>query len=138
MPDDSHEELHEQWRALCLELPGAFEDFPFGEGSSVFKIAGRDRAKAKMFGLLMEHQGELLLNLKCEPAIADQLRSEYEQIIPGYHMSKKHWNSVRPGLETAHLRELIEDSYDLVIEGMPRRDQEFIRFQSKISGESLD
>ncbi|HJX77558.1 MmcQ/YjbR family DNA-binding protein [Glutamicibacter sp.] len=138
MPDDSLEVLHERWRALCLEMPGAFEDFPFGEGSTVFKIAGRDRAKAKMFGLLMEHHGELLLNLKCEPAIADQLRSEYEHIIPGYHMSKKHWNSLLPGLETEHMRELIEDSYDLVIEGMPRRDQEFIRFQTKVSSESLD
>ncbi|PRA11990.1 MmcQ-like protein [Arthrobacter sp. MYb211] len=138
MAEASMEELHERWRALCLELPGAFEDHPFGEDSTVFKVAGRDRAKSKMFGLLMVHRGELLLNLKCEPAIADQLRSEYDEIIPGYHMSKKHWNSVRPGLEPQHLRELVEDSYDLVVEGMPRRDREFIRMQTKIANESLD
>lgn len=126
------------WRALCLQMPQAYEDYPFGPESSVFKVSGRDRGNAKMFGLMMHLNGELVLNLKCEPALADQQRSEHPEITPGYHMNKKHWNSVRVGLDEQTMRELIEDSYDLVVDGMPRRDKEYIRLQGAINKGSLD
>ncbi|WP_346922787.1 MmcQ/YjbR family DNA-binding protein [Glutamicibacter creatinolyticus] len=128
------EEHHEVWRALCLSMPGTYEDFPFGEHSTVFKVAGRDRAKGKMFALLMVHQGELLLNLKCEPAIAERLRDEHEQITGAYHMNKRHWNSVRVGLDPQVMRELVEDSYDLVIEAMPARDRSAIQIKRHTGG----
>ena len=134
----SEEELVEQWSGLCLELPCTFLDHPFGPESLVFKVAGRQREKAKMYAIILSHHGELLLNLKCEPAIADQLRAEHELIIPGYHMNKKHWISLKAGLELQTLRELIEDSYDLVVDGMPKADKEHIAWQDKIAGESLD
>lgn len=126
------------WRALCLQMPQAYEDYPFGPESSVFKVSGRDRGNGKMFGLMMHLNGELVLNLKCEPALADQQRSEHPEITPGYHMNKKHWNSVRVGLDEQTMRELIEDSYDLVVDGMPRRDKEYIRLQGAINKGSLD
>lgn len=138
MTNDSPEQLHESWRVLCLEMPCAFEDHPFGEGSTVFRIAGRDRSKSKIFALVLEHAGQLMLNLKCEPAIADQQRSEHPEIIPGYHMNKKHWNSILPGLDEQMMRELIEDSYDLVVDGFTRRDREFIKNQTQVFRESLD
>lgn len=132
------EELAQAWEKLCLSMPGAYADYPFGEESTVFKVAGRDTAKDKMFGLLMHLHGELVLNLKCEPALADQQRSTHRQITPGYHMNKKHWNSVRAGLDEQLMRELVEDSYDLVLDGMPRRDQEHVRLQQTISKGTLD
>ncbi|KUM29185.1 MmcQ-like protein [Arthrobacter sp. EpRS66] len=134
----SQEALEQQWTQLCLSMPRAFADYPFGPESTVFKVSGRDKDKAKMFGLLMNVRGELVLNLKCEPALADQQRSEHPEITPGYHMNKKHWNSIRAGLDPELLLELIEDSYDLVVDGMPRRDKEYIRLQDTISQSALD
>jgi len=138
MENSDVERNHEAWRGLCLAMPGAYEDHPFGPETTVYKVAGRDRAKGKIFALLMMHRGTLLMNLKCEPAIADRLRSEHPQITPGYHMNKKHWNSVSPGLDDQLLCELIEDSYDLVVEGLPRGDREFIDLQRHVAKESLD
>ncbi|WP_345472478.1 MmcQ/YjbR family DNA-binding protein [Glutamicibacter ectropisis] len=135
---DSQETLEQQWAQLCLSMPCSFADYPFGPESTVFKVHGKDKSKSKMFGLLMNVRGELVLNLKCEPALADQQRSEHPEITPGYHMNKKHWNSIRAGLDQDFLRELVEDSYDLVVEGMPRRDKEYIRLQDTISQAVLD
>lgn len=132
------EELHDRWRAWCLSMPGAYEDHPFGADSTVFKIAGRDASRAKMFALLMIYQGELVLNLKCEPAIAEEQRKQYPQITPGYHMNKKHWNSIRRGLNEQFHLELIEDSYDLVLESLPKRDREIIALQRVVDKGSLD
>ncbi|GAA1408447.1 DNA-binding protein [Glutamicibacter uratoxydans] len=126
------DEMERSWRSLCLQMPLAFEDHPFGPDSTVYKVAGRNREDAKMFALLMVLHGELVLNLKCEPALADQQRSTYSQITPGYHMNKKHWNSIRVGLDEQTMRELVEDSYDLVVDGMPKRDKEYIRLQAVI------
>lgn len=134
----AQDELENAWAQLCLSMPCAYADYPFGPESTVFKVAGRDPCKGKMFGLIMHLNGELVLNLKCEPALADQQRSEHPQITPGYHMNKKHWNSVRAGLDPNLMRELIEDSYDLVVDGMPRRDKEYIRLQGTINKGSIE
>ncbi|GAA3327422.1 MULTISPECIES: MmcQ/YjbR family DNA-binding protein [Paeniglutamicibacter] len=110
---------YESWRGMLLSMPGAFEDFPFGEDAAVFKVAGKQGGRAKMFGLLMHRGGQLNLNLKCDPALAEQLRAANEQITPGYHMNKKHWNTVVPGLDEETMLAMIEDSYDLVVASLP-------------------
>lgn len=124
---------YELWRSLCLSMPGAYEDFPFGEESAVYKVAGRDRGRAKMFALLMVRSGVVSLNLKCDPVLAEQLRSANSQIKPGYHMNKQHWNTVTPGLDEATMRNLIEDSYDLVVASLPRAEREVLNWKGLIA-----
>ncbi|MDO5744237.1 MAG: MmcQ/YjbR family DNA-binding protein [Micrococcaceae bacterium] len=123
---------YELWRELALGMPGAYEDFPFGEDAAVFKIAVNGKSKAKMFGLLSHRFGLVSLNLKCDPALAEQLRAANEQITPGYHMNKKHWNTVVPGLPEDMMVDLIEDSYDLVIASLPRAEQEALGWRGLV------
>jgi predicted DNA-binding protein (MmcQ/YjbR family) len=106
-------------RRACLELPGAGEDFPFGEGVSVFKVRG------KMFALSRLAARPLTVSLKCEPELAEQLRATYSAVQPGYHLNKRHWNTVEidGSLPDRLLLDLIEDSYDLVVAGLPKRVQ---------------
>jgi predicted DNA-binding protein (MmcQ/YjbR family) len=107
-------------RAFCLSFNEAVEDFPFSPEISVFKVLG------KMFALSWIDARPLKVNLKCDPEDAVRLREEYpELIIPGYHMNKRHWNTVRldGGLPDRLVRELIEDSYDLVVAGLPRAER---------------
>ncbi|MFF5012045.1 MmcQ/YjbR family DNA-binding protein [Streptomyces sp. NPDC001165] len=104
-------------RAFCLSFNAAVEDFPFSPDVSVFKVLG------KMFALSWLDARPLTVNLKCDPEDAVRLRSEHEGlIIPGYHMNKRHWNTVTVDGELPDrlVRELIEDSYDLVVAGLPR------------------
>lgn len=106
-------------------MPGAFEDFPFGPESSVFKVSAPvtgARHQAKMFALSALDGTPLSVSLKCEPAIATQLRDEHDQITAAYHMSKRHWNGVRldGGLPDQMVIEMIEDSYDLVVSTLSR------------------
>jgi predicted DNA-binding protein (MmcQ/YjbR family) len=106
-------------RDLCLSLPHAEESMPFGPGALVYKVAG------KMFALLMPDDVPARLNLKCDPERALELRDRHESILPGYHMSKKHWNTLvldgsLPGML---VRELVGHSFDLVVAGLPRKDQ---------------
>ncbi len=102
-------------RALCLALPGAVEDFPFGPDASVFKVAG------KMFALSALAARPLSVNLKCEPELATELRATYAAIRPGYHMSKRHWNTVAldGSIPDEMVRDLVQDSYELVVQGLP-------------------
>jgi predicted DNA-binding protein (MmcQ/YjbR family) len=104
-----------QLRAFCLAFTDASEDFPFGPDTSVFKVAG------KMFALASLDARPLRVNLKCDPEIAVRLRAEHPAVVPGYHMNKRHWNTVTvTELPDRMVRELIEDSYDLVVAGLPR------------------
>jgi predicted DNA-binding protein (MmcQ/YjbR family) len=108
----------QELRAFCLEFNGAVEDFPFGPETSVFKVLG------KLFALSALDAEPLTVNLKCEPEIAVRLREEHEAIVPGWHMNKRHWNTVTVGeLPDTMVRELIEDSYDLVVAGLPRTER---------------
>ncbi|MFF5424586.1 MULTISPECIES: MmcQ/YjbR family DNA-binding protein [unclassified Streptomyces] len=105
----------ERLRALCLEFNGASEEFPFGPDVSVFKVAG------KLFALSWLDAEPLRVNLKCDPDEAVRLRAEHPAIAPGYHMNKRHWNTVTVGeLPERMVRELVEDSYDLVVAGLPK------------------
>lgn len=110
----------EELRALCLSFNAAVEDFPFNPEVSVFKVLG------KMFALSWLDNRPLTVNLKCDPEDAVRLRAEHEGLIaPGYHMNKRHWNTVTVdgGLPDRLVRELVEDSYDLVVAGLPRADR---------------
>ncbi|WKD34728.1 MmcQ/YjbR family DNA-binding protein [Streptomyces xanthophaeus] len=105
----------EQLRAFCLGFNAAVEEFPFTPETSVFKVLG------KVFALSALDAEPLKVNLKCDPELAVRLREEHEAIVPGYHMNKRHWNTVTVGgVPDAMLRELVEDSYDLVVAGLPR------------------
>jgi predicted DNA-binding protein (MmcQ/YjbR family) len=101
-------------RRLCLSHLGAEETFPFGEVTSVFKVAG------KIFALAPLRAKPLTVSLKCEPELAVQLRDSYEAIRPGYHLNKRHWITITLDgtVPDSMVRDLIEDSYDLVT---PRR-----------------
>lgn len=106
-------------RRSCLGLPGAVEEFPFSEGVSVFKVRG------KMFALSSLRSSPLAVSLKCEPEIAERLRAGYAAVRPGYHLNKRHWNTVEldGSLPDRLVLDLIEDSYDLVVAGLPQRVQ---------------
>ena len=106
----------EQFREYCLSKVAATENMPFGEGVLVFKVAGKIFALAALDGI------PTTVNLKCDPALALELRDRYETVRPGYHMNKKHWNTVEidgdiPGDET---RKMIDHSYKLVVQGLPK------------------
>lgn len=110
----------EELRALCLSFNAAVEDFPFNPETSVFKVRG------KMFALVNLGARPLTVNLKCDPEDAVRLRGEHEGlIVPGYHMNKRHWNTVTADAELPDrlVRELVEDSYDLVVAGLPRAER---------------
>lgn len=101
--------------AFCLGLPAAEETYPFGDEVAVLKVGGR------MFALV-SLDGEPVVNLKCDPARALELRAAYADIRPGYHQDKRHWNSVDldGSVEDDVVRGLVEDSYDLVVAKLPR------------------
>lgn len=104
-------------RKLCLSFPGAYEDFPFGEVSSVFKV------EKKLFAISALEASPLTVSLKCEPELAEQLRVSYPgKIVPGYHLNKRHWNTVLcdGSLPDEMVRDMVEDSYDLIVAAMPR------------------
>ena len=102
-------------RALCLSFPGAAETFPFGSETSVFKVSG------KMFALSALARSPLTISLKCEPALAEQLREMHSSVLPGYHLNKRHWNTVilDGSLPDRMVRDMVEDSYDLVVSALP-------------------
>jgi predicted DNA-binding protein (MmcQ/YjbR family) len=104
-------------RDWCLRHRGASEDFPFGPDHSVFKVAG------KMFALSALDRVPLEVSVKCEPELAVGMRASYPAIRPGYHLNKRHWNTITldGSLPDQLVRDLIEDSYDLVVGALPRR-----------------
>lgn len=125
-------DTHEHVRAHLLSFPGAFECFPFGPETAVFKVAASKDSTAKVFALLWLSADGLRLNLKCDPALAQQLRSAYVEVEPGYHMNKRHWNSVvlerawtsgQAGLHFEQVCDMAEDSYDLVVSALPKKDR---------------
>ncbi|UKA50536.1 MmcQ/YjbR family DNA-binding protein [Arthrobacter sp. FW305-123] len=117
-------------REICLSFPGAFEDFPFGRETSVFKVrsvvAGGSRQEAKMFALSTMDPNNWSVSLKCEPALAEQLRAANPEITGAWHMNKTHWNGVRldGALSDGMIRDMVEDSYDLVVATLSRKQQE--------------
>jgi len=107
----------EEFRNYCLSKKGVTEEFPFDEVTLVFKVMG------KMFALTGLEQIPPKANLKCDPERAIELREMYPEITPGYHMNKKHWNTVNisGNLPTNLLQELIDHSYELVVSGLTKK-----------------
>ncbi|MFU8845150.1 MAG: MmcQ/YjbR family DNA-binding protein [Bacteroidales bacterium] len=105
-------------RDYCLSFPGATEGFPFDEQTLVFYVMG------KMF-CLTDVDAFDMVNVKCDPEKAVELRELYEYVVPGYHMNKKHWNSIRMEYPVPDhlLKEWISDSYQLVASNLPKKDQ---------------
>ncbi|MFD1161006.1 MmcQ/YjbR family DNA-binding protein [Hwangdonia seohaensis] len=111
----------EQLRNYCLSKKGTSEGFPFDDNVLVFKVLG------KMFvltGLQSWEKGEAAINLKADPDYSEELRTEFSSIRPGYHMSKKHWNTVyidEGELETKLVLKLIDHSYEMVVKTLPKK-----------------
>lgn len=110
----------ESLRNYCLSLKGTSEEFPFDSNTLVFKVGG------KIFLLTSLDAEELQFNVKCDPEIAVQLREQYDTVLPGYHMNKKHWNTIiaNGSISDTQLKEWISNSYQLVIDSLPKKIKE--------------
>lgn len=108
----------EEIRDYCLSFQFVTEEFPFDENTLVFKVKG------KMFALMNVEVFDYI-NLKCDPELAIELREEYNGIKPGFHMNKKHWNSVyiEMDVDFEMIKKLIFDSYQLVVKSLPKKIQ---------------
>ena len=109
----------EALRQYCIAKPGVEETFPFDESTLVFKVMG------KMFALLPLEYENPRVNLKCDPDWSIELRERHFQVYPGFHMNKKHWNTVEleNGLDDPLIIEMVNHSYDCVVEKLPKRDK---------------
>lgn len=106
----------EEFRNYCLRKPHSTEDFPFGPETLVFKIGG------KIFALTGLDEANFSVNLKCNPEYALELREKHPEVQPGFHMNKKHWNTVQfdGSLSDSFLLKLIDHSYELVFDSLPK------------------
>lgn len=113
----------EELRDYCLAKPAVTAGFPFGEDTLVFKVG------EKIF--LITSLGQPSFNVKCDPEKAVELREQFDEVKPGYHMNKKHWNTVRTDglLTNTQLRDMIDHSYDLILKSLPKK------LQAEIAGE---
>ena len=107
----------EKFREYCVAKPGTTEDSPFGPEHIVFKVGG------KMYALLAFEEVPPTANLKCDPDLALELRDRYEQVRPGYHMNKKHWNTVEidSGIPEREVTKMIDQSYELVVRSLTKK-----------------
>jgi len=101
---------HKEVEEYLLSMPNARLDYPFGEGTAVYKVGD------KMFALIKEGITPVNISLKCDPQLAKHLREKYESVMPGYHLSKKHWNTIvlSGQLSWEEVQDLIRHSYQLV------------------------
>lgn len=120
------------FREYCLAKSAVTEDYPFDGSCAWFKVAG------KMFALINVSEMKMgkdivppchFANLKCDPERAIELREEYEQIQPGWHMGKKHWNSIYfdKSIKDSFVKQLIDDSYNLVVAGLSKKEKELLQ-----------
>lgn len=108
---------HDEVEQYILSFPNTFLDYPFGEGVAVYKIGVPEKpSEGKMFALIAEGKTPVNLSLKCDPQLAVLLREKYETVMPGYHLSKKHWNTLilTGQLPWEEIQGFIRHSYDLV------------------------
>lgn len=110
----------ETFREYCLGKPAATEDTPFAPEDVVFKVEG------KIFAIAALMEVPPRVNLKCDPDLALELRDRYEQVQPGYHMNKKHWNTVELDgvIPQAEIKKMVDDSYGLVVQSLPKAKRE--------------
>ena len=107
----------ETLREYCLSKKAVTEDFPFGETTLVFRV------KAKIFLLVSLGADPLQFNAKCDPEKAMELREAYDAVKPGYHMNKKHWNTIiiDGSISSKLIKEMIDDSYNLIVQSLPKK-----------------
>lgn len=110
-------------RDYILGRPESWEDYPFGPGVAVFKVLG------KMFATLGTENGVARMNLKCDPIEALMLRDIFEAVLPGYHMNKRHWNTVllNNSIPSGEIERMIDSSYALVVQGLPSRERKALQ-----------
>src|SRR3954469_17756750 len=110
-------------RRHCLAQPEAVEEFPFTPDHSVFKVAG------KMFAISALKRKPLKIIVKFCPDMAEQFRSSYDAVDAGWHLNKRHWNTITVGADVPDklVRDMIEDSYDLVVDSLPKQKRERLR-----------
>ena len=106
-------------REYCLSMKGAVSEFPFGPDAEVFKVMG------KMFALIPVSANTVSISLKCDPVLAEVLRENYAAVIPGYHLNKRHWNTVviDGTIPPDEINEMIDNSYQLVVNGLTKKDR---------------
>jgi predicted DNA-binding protein (MmcQ/YjbR family) len=124
----------EELRQHCLSFSGAEETFPFGADNSVFKVAG------KIFALSRLAESQLRVSLKCDPALAEQLRKAHKAVLPGYHLNKRHWNTVvmDGSMPDWTIRDMVEDSYDLIVSRLPRARQRALGWHGEVASGPAD
>lgn len=110
----THKELEE----YLLSFPNTWLDFPFGEGTSVYKAGNKETGEGKLFAIIADGSKPLRVSLKCDPQLALNLREKYESVLPGYHLNKKHWNTIlcTGQLTDDEVLDLARLSYRLVTE----------------------
>lgn len=110
--------MNSDFITYCLSKKGAIEDYPFGPEPLVIKVGG------KMFALISKSENKQIssISLKCDPLIAENLREQHSAVQPGYHLNKKHWNTVTidGSLNESDLQDMINHSYDLVVKSLPK------------------
>lgn len=101
-----------------LSLSNTWLDFPFGEGTSVYKVGHKETGEGKLFAIIADNTTPLRVSLKCDPLLAETLREKYETVVPGYHLNKKHWNTIicSGQLSDDEIKDLALLSYRLVTE----------------------
>ncbi len=107
---------HKELEQYLLEFPNTWLDFPFGEGTSVYKIGHKETGEGKLFAIITDGSKPLKVSLKCDPVLAESLREKYESVVPGYHLNKKHWNTIicTGQLDDDEIKDLARLSYNLV------------------------
>ena len=107
---------HKEFEEYLLSFPNTWLDFPFGADVSVYKVGDKKTGEGKMFALVAEDSKPLRISLKCDPQLAQSLREKYETVLPGYHLNKKHWNTIicSGQLSAQEVRDLTNLSYQLV------------------------
>jgi hypothetical protein len=111
---------HKELELFLLSLPGTWLDYPFGQETAVYKVGHKDAVgqKEKMFALIAEGSKPLRVSFKCDPQLSEHLREKYETVLPGYHLNKKHWNTIicSGQLSDDEIKDLARLSYRLVTE----------------------
>ncbi len=107
---------HKTVEEYLLSMPNAWLDYPFGKEVAVYKVGAKEQGNEKMFALIAEDKVPVNLSLKCDPVLSKVLREKYESVMPGYHLNKKHWNTIilSGQLSWEEVKDLIRHSHELV------------------------
>ena len=107
---------HKEIEEYILSFEYAWLEYPFGEGSSVYKVGHKETGEGKIFAVIQDGTKPLRVSLKCDPILAETLRAKYETVVPGFHLNKKHWNTIicSGQLDDEEIKDLVRLSYNLV------------------------